>query len=87
MEQRILNYWSGCVQIQIVGNSYDRFLNLCAYHGIRLWNLRASGDSYTAYLSRRDFKKLKSIVKKSHVRVCITRMHGFPFFLHKYRKR
>lgn len=87
MEEWILNYWKGYIQIQIVGDSYDRFLNLCAYHGISLWKLTVEGNVYTAYLMRKDFKKLKNIVKKSHAKVRIRQKHGFPFFLHKYRKR
>lgn len=87
MEQQILNFWKGYVRIRITGNAYDRFLNLCAYHDIRLWNLVASEDSYEAYIGRKDFKKLKTIVRKSHASVCITKKHGFPFFVHKYRKR
>ena len=87
MEQQIVNLWKGYVRIRITGNSYDRFLNLCAFHGVRLWNLIPSGDSYEANIGRKDFKKLKAIVRKSHAAVCITQKHGFPFFIHKYRKR
>ncbi len=87
MEQRFLDFVRGYVRIVITGNTYDRFLNLCAFHGIRLWDLTVCGESYEASILRRDFKKLKAIVKKSHAAVRIKRRYGLPFFIHKYRKR
>lgn len=87
METRILNCIAGYVRIRITGNSYDRFLNLCAYHGIFLWELTACGDAYEACIARRDFRRLKAIVRKSHTSVRIVRRYGLPFFIHRYRKR
>lgn len=87
METRFLDLVKGYVRIRITGNSYDRFLNLCAFHDIRLWNLIPSGEVYEADISRKDFKRLKTIVKKSHASIAITQRHGLPFFVHKYRKR
>lgn len=87
MEKGFINYLRGHVRIRIKGNSYDRFLNLCAFHGILLWDLRPCGEEYEANITVRDFKRLKEIVKKSHARVVITRRQGLPFFIHKYRRR
>ncbi len=87
MRGQFSNLVKGYVRIRIKGDSYDRFLNLCAYHGIRLWELRPVEEVYEAYVDRKDFKKLKSIVKKSHASVKITERHGLPFFMHRYRKR
>ncbi len=87
MERQFLDTLKGYVKIRITGNSYDRFLNLCAFHGIRLWDLQPEGESYTAFVDRGDFKKLKTIVRKSHASVRITERRGLPFFIHRYRKR
>ena len=87
MERQFLSVLKGYVRIKICGNSYDRFLNLCGFHGIRIWDLLPSGDSYEANLSLKDFRKLRSITKKSHVKVRIVGRHGLPFFIYKYRKR
>ncbi len=87
MELHVLNFFQGYVRVRITGNSYDRFLNLCAYHNIRLWDLLPSGDSYEACITRKDFRRLKEIVRKSHVTVRIVRRQGLPFFIHKHRKR
>lgn len=87
MEKRVTDFFRGYVKIRITGNSYDRFLNLCAYHGIRLWNLKPSGEAYEAYLLRRDFKRLKTVVRKSRTSIVITERRGLPFFIHRNRKR
>ncbi len=87
MKGQFSNLLKGYVRIRITGNSYDRFLNLCAYHGIRLWELRPAGEAYEAYVNQKDFRKLKTIVRKSHTSVVITERHGLPFFVHRYRKR
>ncbi|MCI8318432.1 MAG: sporulation protein YqfD [Lachnospiraceae bacterium] len=87
MEKRITDFFRGYVRIRIAGNHYDRFLNLCAYHDIVLWNLLPVGEAYEAFIARKDFKKLKTIVRKSHAAVKITERHGLPFFIHRNRKR
>ena len=87
MEQRILFFLRGSVKILICGSSYDRFLNLCAFHGIQIRNLLPTEHAYTAELSIRDFRRLRAIVRKSHVRIFIVKRQGLPFFIHKYRKR
>lgn len=87
MELQLLDLLRGYVRIRITGNSYDRFLNLCAFHGIRLWELSPSGESYEAFVSIRDFKKLRTIVRKSHTGVAVLERRGLPFFMHRYRRR
>ena len=87
MEVRFLNFLKGYVRIRIGGSSYDRFLNLCAYHDITLWELLPQGEAYEAYVLLRDFRKLRMIARKSHASVRITGRFGLPFFIHKYRKR
>ena len=40
MLRYILNNLAGYLRIRVEGYSPERFLNLCCYHGIFLWNLR-----------------------------------------------
>ncbi|MCD8021574.1 MAG: sporulation protein YqfD [Lachnospiraceae bacterium] len=91
MEQQVVNYLHGYVRVRISGTSCERFWNLCAYHGIRIWNLLpvcSSGyDAYEASILRSDFFRLKTIVKKSHTRIRVTKRYGLPFFIHRYRRR
>lgn len=77
---RFVPYIKGYVRIRVTGTSYERFLNICAKHGIIIWNLEHVNNAYEMNLSIADFKKLRPLVKKSHTRVSILRRYGFPFF-------
>ncbi len=87
MKRRLLSFFHGYVRIRITGASCDRFLNLCAHRGIRLWRLTAVDGACEACLTKADFYCLKEIVHKSHTGIRITRRYGFPFFIYKYRRR
>ena len=39
MLRYILNNLAGYLRIRVEGYSPERFLNLCCYHGIFLWNM------------------------------------------------
>lgn len=81
------DFLAGYVRIQVSGDACERFFNLCAHHRLKLWRLLPEAEAYTACISVRDFRKLKTLVKKSHVRLRITERHGLPFFIRKYRRR
>lgn len=83
----IIRYLSGYLLIRIEGYSPERFLNLCRHHRIYLWNLRPLGHAYEMNISVRGFRRLKPILRKTRTRIYIKERRGFPFFLHKYRKR
>lgn len=87
MVKQILQYTKGHVRICVTGSSYERFLNMCARHGIVLWELQPADQAYEANLSIKSFRKLKPLAKKSGTRVRIIGRYGLPFFLHRYRKR
>lgn len=83
----VLNNLSGYLVIRITGFSPERFLNMCNHHDISIWNLKNDGNSYLLHMHASDFKKLKKIVKKTHMKVRIEEKHGLPFWLFRYRKR
>ena len=87
MIRLFIRYLKGYVKIRITGYSPERFLNLCSFHQIYIWGLKPVGNGYEMYLSVADFRKLKPLVKKSHVRAVLCDRAGFPFFLACYRKR
>ncbi|MCB7303259.1 sporulation protein YqfD [Bariatricus massiliensis] len=83
----ILQYLSGYLIIRIEGYSPERFLNMCSHHGIYLWNLKPCGHAYEMNISVKGFRRLKPIIRKTGTKIIIRERRGFPFFLHKYRKR
>ena len=87
MVLKLLLYRKGMLRISVTGESYDRFLNLCANHGIALWNLEYHGNAYEMDISVQGFRMLRPLVKKSRTRVRIIRRQGLPFFLYRCRKK
>lgn len=81
------HYGKGYVRIKAYTQSPERFLNLCAYHKIKVWNLVNKNDIYEMNLSIQDFFRLKSICKKTGTRIQITGKYGLPFFFYRNKKR
>jgi similar to stage IV sporulation protein len=82
-----MKFIRGYLKIRIYGFSPERFINLCSKYNILIWELENKDNQYEMYLSVKDFKKLKPILKKTNTKLKIMERHGFPFFLYKYRKR
>ena len=84
----LLGYLLGYVTVEIEGYFLERFLNLCNSQKIFLWKLkRTNSTTIKVNMNIRDFKKLKQIAKKTKCRVKIQNKKGFPFLLHRYKKR
>ena len=75
------------IEICVSGENVERFLNLCSFHDIKLSNITNIDNKYYMNLSSEDFFKLKSIIKKSNVKVKITKKKGFLFQIKKQAKR
>lgn len=87
MIRTFIRYLRGYVRIRVQGFSPERFLNMCSYHQIFIWGLAPDGSGYEMFVSIRDFRRLKPLVKKTHTKLTVTGRYGFPFFLFRYRKR
>lgn len=81
------NYLRGYVIIEVSGFSVERFLNLAAHKGIYLWDINRNDKGITVKVSIRGFKLLKPCSKKTRCHIKIATKEGFPFVIHKYRKR
>lgn len=85
--RRIMRWWTGYLLVELSGYSPERFLNLCSYHGIDIWNLMNIKGKYRFYVSAADFKELVTYVRKSKTRLIILEKIGLPFQLRRHRKR
>lgn len=84
----LINYMLGFVDIVVEGYYIERFINICAAKDIFLWNLKRDKSVILhARVSVKDFKKLKSICRKTKCKMKIEGKKGVPFILHKYKKR
>ena len=87
MIDQLMRYSKGYVEIVIRSSCYERFLNLCAYHRILIWDLNHIDEVYEGKIFVRDFQRLKEIAKKSGSRVTIVKKKGLPFWIRTHRKR
>ena len=75
------------LKISFSGYSPERFLNMCKYKGIDIWDLEVKKNCYECFIHAKDFRKLKPLIKKSRIHIRILEKHGISFILFRYRKR
>ncbi len=80
-------YRKGYVRLRFWGESPERFLNLCAYHRIPVWNLISIDKAYEMNTTVEGFRRLKGICRKSRVQIKIIGKYGLPFFFYRNKKR
>lgn len=69
------------------GGFPERFLNLCRMRGIVLWDLRSIDGVIHAKTDRSGYRRIRSVAKKSGMKVRINQKCGLPFFLNRHSKR
>ena len=84
---RLIRYVRGFVEFQTVGKSPERFLNLCAQRGVRLWNAQPEQDGLRARMLLRDYRDIRKTARRAGVRTRIRQRRGFPFVAARYRGR
>ncbi len=87
MIRSLIRRIKGYVRIRVEGYSPERFLNMCCYHGIYIWDLAPAGDAYEMYMSVSGLKKIRPLARKTHTKISVVRRIGLPFFLVRYQKR
>ena len=84
----LLSYLFGYVDIVVEGYYIERFINLCTSKNIFLWKLnRKKSTILHVRVKRQDFKKLRSICKKTGCKMKIEQKKGGSFVLQQYKKR
>jgi len=83
----IINWFKGFLRITVSGKGTERFLNLCGYKNIVLWDIEKTESGFELYISIKAFKELKDIVRKTKVKVVILHKEGLPFFVSTIQKR
>lgn len=83
----LLRFIKGYLRVRFYGGNIEKFFNLSAKNGIAVWGLCRSQGGIECYLSVSNFKKLRVILRKSHIRAKILYKKGLPFFMAKNRKR
>ena len=74
------------ISICISGEQVERFLNLCAYHNIKFYNIEKKNDIYYVNISALDFFKIKSFANKTSVKYRIINKNGLYFRIKQLMK-
>lgn len=84
----LIYFFRGSVHIKIEGRFIERFINICAYHNVFLWDIvKVDNRCMTMFLSRKAFYEVNRIAEKSDVTVEVLEKKGLPHILSKYKRR
>lgn len=88
LTSKLTNYMKGYVDIKIEGLALEKFINLCISNNVIMWDIkRVNITTLEAKITCRDFKKMRSIVRRVGCRVSIHKKNGYPFWMHKLKRR
>lgn len=83
----LYRFFCGILEVRFSGVYPEKIFNLFAKNRITVWNSRFKDSRIHTFITVKDFKRLRKILKKSGVRVHILKKKGFPFFISRYKKR
>jgi similar to stage IV sporulation protein len=83
---RLFQYLHGSIKVRLIGNTPERFLNICNANGIEIWNVEHRNGTYYFDMFPKDFKAIREVVHKTSMRPVIVEKYGLPFLLFRYRK-
>lgn len=81
-------YINGTVTIQIQGLHKERFLNICAQRELSIEEIQKNEDDSMIFVTTPGiWKQMKPIARKTGIKMRLIQRKGFPFVLHRNRKR
>ena len=84
----LYSYFIGYLEIIIEGYYIERFINICRNNKIAIWHLKRKKDIELNFrVGINDFKQICKFAKKTKCKLKIKTKKGFPFLLHRYKKR
>ena len=88
MLMQIHNFLRGSLQVDIRGAAIERFLNLCAIHGVAFWDIQVlDADHFAAWVSAGGYFALRPYARKMGCRVRVSRKKGLPFAARSMTRR
>ena len=78
---------SNQVRCLVTGEELLRFVNLCRNNGIELRHLIRKENAIQMEIDAENFKKLRPLVRKTHVKIHILNRHGPAFFFYRHKRR
>lgn len=84
----LVNFLRGYLIIEAVGGFGERFINLLVKNNICIWAVeRISPDTVRMKIRVAGFKRIRSAVRKTRVKIIIIEKRGLSLYIHKHRRR
>lgn len=87
MFEKIFYFLRGYLVLELYGKTTERFLNLCKNRGLEVRHIYKINNIRYLKLTCREFKKIRSGLKKTGCSCRIVKKTGFPFWINKISKR
>lgn len=84
---RLFRFLFGYVGFTARGGFPERFINLCRHNNILLWDLKCTDSVIKACTDCTGYKKIRSVARKSGMKVRIAKKYGLPFFIERHSRR
>ena len=87
MVVRLFRLLRGYVCFAALGGFSERFINLCAFRRIDIWDVSCEDKILRGKISVANFHRLRSIARKTGVHIKIEEKRGVPFYLIAHSNR
>lgn len=87
MFKNIFKFLYGYVIIEVTGKYPERFVNICLYNGIGLWEVRPADNGLVMSLMMSDLGRIRRIARKCEVRVRIRSKRSAVRFVRRNKGR
>ncbi len=84
---RLLGWLFGYLTVEVTGRSVERFMNLCAVQKKDVWGFEVTSNGISMKVRLSDWKSLRSLAGKTHVKLHICKKHGLWFMMRPLWKR
>ena len=78
----------GIVEVEVEGFFTERYINLCRINNVSVWDIVTKSNGIIIFkMFAKDFKKLRTINRKTKCKSKILKKKGVYFNYYRYRKR
>lgn len=81
-----MKWMRGYLFCEVSSGRWERFMNLCRHHDIKLWKIEMRECKVTFCMYARDYRQLRSFVGKTYVVPHICERRGLPFVWEQAKK-
>jgi len=85
--EQLFYYLQGYLILELCGDSKERFINLCKNREIEIIHIFMINKTWFCKIRCRDFKEIRTIIKKTGCKLSIQEKRGLPFDRKKLQKR